>query len=75
MFKEDWGNFKGIKVKLILELDVILMFVKVRYVLYVLKLFKVEIEFDKLVKDGVLEKCDFSEWVILIVLYCSLLMC
>lgn len=75
VFKEDWGNLKGIKANLTLEPDATPTFVKARHVPYALKPPKVEIELDKLVKDGVLEKCDFSEWATPIVLHCSLLMC
>lgn len=65
------GEFlKEILVNFILKLDVIFKFVKVRYVFYVLK-FKVEIEFEILVKKCVVEKCDFGEWVVLIVFVCK----
>lgn len=65
------GEFlKEIMVNFILKLDVIFKFLKVRYVLYVLK-FKVEVEFEILVKKCVIEKCDFGEWEVLVVFVCK----
>ncbi|XP_062620772.1 uncharacterized protein K02A2.6-like [Saccostrea cucullata] len=61
VFKDDWGTLKGIKAKLTVKPDAKPKFVKARQVPYALKP-KVEVELEKLVKDGVLEKCNFSEW-------------
>jgi hypothetical protein len=61
VFKDDWGTLKGIKAKLTVKPDAKPKFVKAIQVPYALKP-KVEVELDKLVKDGILEKCDFCEW-------------
>ncbi|KAL5018941.1 hypothetical protein ScPMuIL_004663 [Solemya velum] len=61
VFQDDWGTLKGIRAKLTLKPDSRPKFVKARQVPYVLKP-KVEMELDKLVKDGVLTKCDHSDW-------------
>ena len=60
VFQDDWDTLKGIKAKLTLKPETSPKFVKARHVPYVLKP-KVEAEIDKLVKDGILEKCDHSE--------------
>lgn len=59
MFKDDYGTLKGIWAKLTLKPDVTPKFVKARHINALKR--KVKIELEKLVKDGVLKKCDFSK--------------
>ena len=56
-FKDNWGTLKGM---LTVKPYAKPKFVKARQVPYVFKP-NVEVELNKLVKDGVLVKCNFSE--------------
>lgn len=61
VFNDEWGTLKGIKAKLNLKPEANPKFVKARPVPYSMKP-KVEAEINKLVNDGILEKCNYSEW-------------
>ncbi|KAK3100621.1 hypothetical protein FSP39_022706 [Pinctada imbricata] len=61
VFNDEWGTLRDIKAKLRLKADATPKFTKARSVAHALKE-RVNRELDKLVDDGVLEKCDYSEW-------------
>ncbi|XP_062606687.1 uncharacterized protein K02A2.6-like [Saccostrea cucullata] len=61
VFQSDIGTVKGIEATLNLKPDAKPKFCKARSVPYALKP-KVEAELDKLVRDGIITKVDYSEW-------------
>ena len=67
LFKDELGLVKGIKVKLFASDSSKPAFFKARTVPYALRK-KVEAELDRLEKDGVIEKVQFSAWAAPIVL-------
>lgn len=61
VFNDELGTVKGITAKLTLKQGTVSKFCKARSVPYALKP-KVEVELNKLVSQGILTKCDHSEW-------------
>ena len=61
IFSGELGTMKNEKAKIYLKSNSIPNFLKARPVPHVLKN-KIELEFEKMVKNNILEPVDFSEW-------------